>query len=219
MVAAVVTLSLTVSCSSNEKSASHPNSNPVPAGKPTSDSSIALHIKDSVIEVPYQMSEIPFDLNGKPVTLAGATFTPASQWTDHGAAGKLKARYSYGPLPPDTVEATAVAYLPERAMSVQEAREAWIRRISFPDGRDPRRAALVHSRQVGGMTAHVLSIMGDYTPPGAGNRVAISNARFVGIVLETGQGQVHFELVGPDYTARIMIEAFMTMIYNVRKAG
>ncbi|HOP07763.1 MAG TPA: hypothetical protein PLF13_10785 [candidate division Zixibacteria bacterium] len=172
---------------------------------------------DGVIEIPYEMSGEPFDLRGKPVEIAGAVYPTASQWKDLGPTDKYAARYSFGPLQGEKDPAMLVIYRPEKDITVDRQRLHWIYCMSFADSRDPRTAALVHDREPDGMKTHVLSIMGDYTPSGTSD--TLRNYRFVGVVLEAPEGKVNFELAGPDYTARIMIEAFMNAIYQLRKAS
>ncbi len=46
----------------------------------------------------YKMSGIEFTLDGKPMSIDGITFTPASQWEDFGPSGMRAASYAYGPL-------------------------------------------------------------------------------------------------------------------------
>ena len=93
--------------------------------------------------------------------------------------------------------------------------------ISIADGRDSRSTARLHSRQVGGMTAHVLSIDGIYTPAASGfdkeEGPVRDYCRLVGVVLEAPEGELFFKLIGPDYTGRVMIDQFMNMIYRVEK--
>ena len=174
--------------------------------------------------IEYKMSEIPFDLNGKPVNIAGATYMPASQWNDLGTQGTSIARYAFGPLENDKNPATLAIYYSGKDTkgNWEKDFERWISWMSFPDGRDPKSAALTHDRKVDGMTAHVLSIFGNCKVPAersvSGQIVQGNKYRLLGVVLEAPDGDVVFELSGPDYTARIMIEAFMTGIYKLKKS-
>ncbi len=225
IVTAVLTALVLPACSSDKEKAG--------AGKiaPKNDASVTLSNDATVSgdtiykEIKYQMSDIPFDLNGAPVKVAGVTFTPASQWKDLGGEGSNVAHYLYGPLESDTDSAVVkVFYFGKDAGGTWEENfERWINQIELSGGRDPHQAALTHDRIVDGMTAHVLSMYGTYLAssggPMSGKTIPKDNYRMVGIVLEAPEGNVFFKLTGPDYTARIMIEAFMNMIYVVKKTA
>lgn len=171
----------------------------------------------------YQMSGIPFDLNGKPVTLAGITFTPATQWKDLGSSGMRKASYTYGPLENDTDSATVnVFYFGKtEGGSIEANIERWILQMKMPDGRDPHNAKIQYTKQFGGMKVHILTLMGIYMSsvggPMSGKTVPKENYRLIGAVIEAPEGNVFLKLTGPEYTARIMTEAFMTMIKQIKK--
>ncbi|MEA3296313.1 MAG: hypothetical protein U9R56_00430 [candidate division Zixibacteria bacterium] len=220
-----ILLVLIVAACSSEKQVKKDSSDKSPAVAETSLEPGADSQQQAIKKnIEYKMSEIPFDLNGKPVNIAGATYMPASQWNDLGAHGTSLARYTFGPLEGDKKPATMAIYYSGKDVrgNWKKDFERWIRWISFPDGRDPKSAALTHDREVDGMTAHVLSIFGNCNVPAersvSGQVVQGNKYRLVGIVLEAPEGDVVFELNGPDYTARIMIEAFMTGIYKLRKS-
>ena len=186
----------------------------------TIDSTIVHHADDDgVIRIPYEMSDIQFELAGTPIELAGARLVPATGWRELPPSKTANRKFSFGPLENDTDSSIATVYFPgeKDQITVNQARKAWISRLSYNDSRNPESAALVHERQVDGMTAHVLSILGDYSPPDGSADKPLSNYRLVGIVIEAPEGNLYLELAGPDYTARIMIEAFMTMVYQTKK--
>jgi hypothetical protein len=177
------------------------------------------------IKIEYKMSGVPFDLGGKPVLVAGITFTPATQWKDLGADGLRKAEYRYGPLEKDADSATVyVHYFGKgKGGTVEDNMERWIKQMSMPDGRDPHTAVLRHTKTVDGMKAHVLSLYGIYNAPVGnpmeGKTTPKTSYRLVGVVVEAPEGNVFFKLTGPEYTARIMIEAFMAMIEKIKKTA
>jgi len=171
----------------------------------------------------YQMSGIPFDLNGKPVSIAGITFTPASQWKDFGPSNMRQADYAYGPLENDVDSATlSVFYFGQSNGGSTEANlDRWIRQMSFPDNRDPHKAAIRNNITVEDMPVHIVTVLGNYNAPVggmmSGQTVSKENYRLIGIVVEAPEGNLFFKLTGPEYTARIMTEAFMTMIKQIKK--
>ncbi|MCK4460451.1 MAG: hypothetical protein KAW46_01535 [candidate division Zixibacteria bacterium] len=215
---------LLIACSS-EKTSEKPDANknqPPAVTAPDSGVAGSASRDTKTINIEYKPSKIPFDLNGTPVSIAGVTFSPASQWQDLGMAGEKRAFYKYGPLEDDSVPAQmAVYYFGEDAGAWEDIMERWINQLSYPNGRDPHGAAIRHDRQVDGMTAHVLSMYGTYNPPAEGfdgeDAPSRSDHRLLGVVVEAPKGYLYFKLTGPEYTSRIMIEAFMNMIYIVKQ--
>ena len=175
------------------------------------------------VDIRYEPGTVPWDLNGKPVTVGGLTFTPASQWVDHRAKGDKVAFYTYGPLENDsTVAYLAVQFFPlGKAQPYGKYFDYWLTLMDFSRLRDPKSAALCHDRFVDSMVVHVQSLYGSFTPASEyireGEKLPRPNTRLVGIVVEAPRGTVVFELAGPDYTARVMIEAFINMIYRLRR--
>lgn len=211
----LIVLTMILACSDSDKTEKNE-----PPATTTIDSTIVHHADDDgVIRIPYEMSDIPFELAGTPIELAGARLVPATGWRELPPSKTVNRKFSFGPLENDTDSSIATVYFPgkKNQTTVYQTREAWISRMSYKDGRNPKSAALVHERQVGGMTAHVLSIYGDYTPPDGSTGKPLSNYRLVGIVIEAPEGNLYLELAGPDHTAKIMIEAFMTMVYQAKK--
>ena len=172
----------------------------------------------------YQMSGIPFTLDGKPMSIAGITFIPASEWQDFGPSGMRAASYSYGPLEPDKDSATMAVFHFGKGQggTIEDNMQRWINQFSLPDGRDPATAAIQYDRQVAGYPAHVVTLFGIFNEsvrPMSKEKVARENYRMVAIIVEAPGGNVFFKLTGPDYTAKIMIEAFITMINQVEKTA
>ena len=172
----------------------------------------------------YKMSGIEFTLDGKPMSIAGITFTPASEWQDFGSSGMRAASYSYGPLEPDKDSATMAVFHFGKGQggTIEANMDRWIKQFSLPDGRDPATAAIRYDRQVAGYAAHVVTMFGIYNEsvrPMSKEKVAREKYRMVAIIVEAPGGNVFFKLTGPDYTAKIMIEAFITMINQAGKAG
>ncbi len=178
----------------------------------------------SKMTIEYQMSGIPFDLSGQPVTIAGITFTPAIQWKDLGASDMKAASYTYGPLQSDKEPAQLnVYYFGQGQGGTIEANvERWIKQMSMPDGSDPAKASIRYSKDVGGMPMHVLTLYGTFNEsmggPMSGKTIPRENYRLIGVIVQAPEGNVFFKLTGPDYTAKIMVEAFITMVNQIQKA-
>jgi len=181
--------------------------------------------KVEITEADYEMSNIPFDLNGKPVEIAGIRFTPASQWTDFGPSGMRQASYAYGPLEGDKDSATvAVFYFgKDQGGTIEANLERWIKQFTLPGGGDPHTATIQHTLTVDEMNVHVLTLMGTYHAsmggPMSGNQEAKDNYRMAAMVVEAPGGNVFFKLTGPDYTAKIMIEAYVSMIRAIKRVA
>jgi hypothetical protein len=176
------------------------------------------------MEVKYKPTHIPWDLDTDPVTIAGVTFNPASQWQVLGPHGEKKAFYKYDPVLGDSVGAElSIYHFGSERRRWQDIMNRWIEQMSYPDGRDPYSAAIRHDREVGGMTAHVLSILGTYHPPAEGfdreEAPTSPGHRIIAVAVEGPEGDVYFKLTGPDSTARVMTEAFMNMIYKLRPSS
>ena len=172
----------------------------------------------------YVMSGIPFDLNGTPAAIAGVTFTPASQWTDLGPSGMRKASYTFGPLDKDADSATMTVFYfgATGGGSIDDNLNRWIGQMSMPDGSEPGKAAIKYEIKVDGMTAHILSVYGTYNVSVGGmmstQTVPKESYRLIGAVVEAPEGNLFFKLTGPEYTARIMTEAFMTMVKAIKRS-
>lgn len=172
----------------------------------------------------YEPVEEEWDLNGKPVSVGGLVYTPASQWNDHGVQGKKAAFFTYGPLHDEPYPARLSIYFvpPDEAAHYLDYFNVWLQRMEYGHLKDPSSAAIRHDRDADGMAVHVQSLWGGYYPEEdeyvEGEVLPREAYRAVGIVVEAPDGLVLFELSGPDYTARAMIEAFMNGIYRLRKA-
>lgn len=188
----------------------------------TAETSAADETESDVgLKIEYKMSGIPFDLDGKPVEIAGIRYTPASQWTDLGPSGMRKADYYFGPLENDTDSATMNIFYFGKDMggSIDANLDRWINQMTLPDGRDPHTAVIRNLHQPDGMKAHIISLQGTYNAGSmmGGPSTPKNDYRLVGVVVEAPEGNVFFKLTGPEYTARIMIEAFITGIDEIKK--
>jgi hypothetical protein len=208
-------------CSSENKSdAYNSSSSPQSANQTPS-----TEPQKTEITYEYEMSGIPFDLTGKPVTIAGITFTPAIQWKDLGPSDMKAASYTYGPLESDKEPAQLnVFYFGQgQGGSIDANVQRWIKQMSMPDGSDPARAAIQYTKDFNGLTTHVLTLYGIFNEsmggPMSQKTTPRENYRLIGVIVEAPEGNVFFKLTGPDYTAKIMVEAFMNMIFQVKKVA
>ncbi len=165
-------------------------------------------------------------LDGHPVTIAGITFNPPSLWKELGPSGMRQADYNYGPAAGDSEAANmAVFYFGATSGGAVESNiERWIGQMSMPDGGDPHQAAQKKDFTVDGMPAHIVELGGTYNmsmggPMMGGETVAKPNYKMAAVVLETPKGNLFFKLTGPEKTADEMIEAFKTMIMDIKKTG
>ena len=214
---------LLLACSSKkeaeQKTTTPPPSSNTPTAKVSEDGSLVRKTK-----LEYQMSGIPFDLNGKPVVVGGMTFTPATQWQDFGPSKSRVAGYAYGPLKDEPDSATVlVTFTPGGgADDISRQQEQWFSQMALLDGRDPHTGAIQYDLQIDGMTVHMMSLFGIYiipTAPGSYEKIEKKPYRLLAAIVEAPDGNVHLKLTGPDYTATIMIEAYMTMIKSIKKAA
>lgn len=225
LMALIMSMTLGLAACSSEKTAdkkTEVDDPPAAAGQSEAEPVVTKQ-SDGSFNIPYTPPNVPVDLNGTPVEIAGAIFVPDSKWEDLGSSGEMIAHYRYGPLEDETGQAeVTVFFFGDKARDSEEIMDRWVDQISIADGRDARSTARVHSRQVGGMTAHVLSMDGIYTPPADGfdqdDSPVRDYYRLVGVVVEAPQGDIYFKLTGPDYTGRVMINQFMNMIYRIKKA-
>ncbi len=173
--------------------------------------------------IKYTMSDVPFDLAGEPVNVGGLTFVPAIQWEVLEMTAPRMAHYAYGPLESDNERAFVSVYFHGSGQGPlwRDQFDRWLENMNYPEGRDPHGFALEHDRMVGGMKAHVLSIMGPLNrftdEPKDPSSSPEAVCRVAAVAVEAPEGTVFFRLSGQDYTARIMTEAFMTMIYKLKK--
>jgi hypothetical protein len=218
-----VSVLLLLACSS-KKEAEQKTATPVPSNNtPTAKVSEGGNLVQKT-KLEYEMSGIPFDLNGKPVVVGGMTFTPATQWQDFGPSKSRVAGYAYGPLKDEPDSATVlVTFTPGGgADDISRQQEQWFSQMALLDGRDPHTGAIQYDLQIDSMTVHMMSLFGIYiipTAPGSYEKIEKKPYRLLAAIVEAPDGNVHLKLTGPDYTATIMIEAYMTMIKSIKKAA
>lgn len=179
---------------------------------------------DSTVYKEYEYSGYEFDFNGKPVTVAGLGFVPATQFRDHGCS-KLPcvAHYTLGPLKDDVDSATLLVtyYGEEGGTSAEEQIREWWGRMSLPNGRTPQNSGLDRRMTFDGMPARLIQVQGVYRVPGSTAKsdqpIYKDNYRITAVAVEAPKGTVFFELTGPEYTSRVMIEALMPMLRGMRR--
>ncbi len=176
------------------------------------------------VDVKYEPTNIRYELDPNPMHLGGLSFRPSLTWKFHGQRGDTAAWFTYGPLGEETRQASlTVHFVPkDDAPDYTEYFSYWLSLMDYSRLANPESAALRHDREADGMTVHVQSLHGRYIPSlgqlGPDETSPLPGYRLVGIVVEAPEGLVLFELVGPDYTGKVMIEQFMNMIYRLKKA-
>jgi hypothetical protein len=197
---------------------------------PENDGSIEIPLSELAgkerrqIDIEYEPTNVPYELDKHPVYVGGLGYRPSLTWKYQGQTGDTAAWFTYGPLGDDTRQASlTVHFVPEdEAPEYTEYFAYWLSLMDYSNLENPESAALRHDRQADGMTVHVQSLYGPYEPPpgqlGPDESSPLPRHRLVGIVVEAPEGLVLFELVGPDHTARVMIEQFMNMIFRLKKA-
>jgi len=172
----------------------------------------------------YEMSGILQELVDVPVEVAGIAFTPAVDWKDLGASGMRAASFTFGPLDEDKDSATVAVYYfgKDKGGTIEDNLERWINQCKLPDGRDAHTGNIQYTLDVDGMKVHMLTVYGFYeasASPMSGESITKENYRFVGSIVEGPEGNLFFKLTGPDFTARVMIEAYMAMIKSMARAS
>lgn len=168
-----------------------------------------------------ESSGVTFTLTGTPTTLAGITFTPASEWTDFGASGMRQASYAFGPLEGETDSATVtVFYFGEGGGgTIQANLDRWVAQMELVEGADPHTFVQKGEIAADGMKVHLIKVDGSYNAGGmmSGASVKKDNYTMVGAVLEAPEGNIFFKLTGPSKTANAMGEAMVGMIEATKK--
>lgn len=168
------------------------------------------------IKLEYQMSDIPFTLEGKPLVSSGISFTPALEWTTQTPDEGWLAYYTYGPLADEADSACLVVKQFDKVEDLRQSMIDWVEQMSFDDGRDPQKASIKYTIESAGMPVHVVSTMGIYNVPDDrpkyAKKIQKPNYRYVLIGVEGPTGNLLFKLTGPDYTAKIMTEPFFISI-------
>ncbi len=207
---AALSFLLVVSCSSQKKEADNSAAN----GK----------MDQKEMAIVGQSSGTEYTYTGTPVTIAGITFTPASQWVDLGPSGMRKADYYFKPISGETDSATlSVFYFgPEGGGTIDANLDRWIAQMTMTDGSDPKSKAIEYVMTVDGLPVHVVSVTGNYNAPVggmmSGQTVSKDDYVLVGAVVEAPEGNIFFKETGPEKTARAMAEGFLTMLKQIKKA-
>jgi hypothetical protein len=160
------------------------------------------------------------DLNGTPLTLAGLTFVPPTEWTDMGPSGMRKGDYVYGPVADDADSATVTVFYFGNNMggSVESNIDRWVGQITPADGAaEPVRKDM----EVDGMPVHLVKTTGTFSAsmggPMSGNTTEKPDYMLVGVVVEAPEGSVFFKLTGPEKTAEAMNGMFQAAVKNIKK--
>jgi hypothetical protein len=170
---------------------------------------------------------VPADikLGGQPMTIAGVTFRPPSNWVDLGPTGMRKANYAFGPAGSDTDSATVAVFFFGQGQggAIKDNIERWINQMTLPGGGDPHVATTQSERTVDGMTVHWIELAGNYNASMGGmmggQTVEKTGYHMAAMVLEAPEGNLFFKLTGPEATAQGMIGGFKAMILDIKKSS
>lgn len=166
-------------------------------------------------------------LDGQPVTVAGVTFTPPSNWQNFGASGMRQAVFAYGPTNGESDSATMIVFYfgPTGGGGVQDNIARWIGQMSTAEGGDVSGQAKQSSFEAGGMKIHWMEVSGSYNASMGGGGMpggpteAKHNYTMAAAVLEGPEGNLFFKLTGPEKTAAEMITGFKAVLAGVKKAA
>ncbi len=168
-----------------------------------------------------ESSGVAFTLGGKAVSLAGVTFTPASEWIDFGPSGMRKASYAFNGIEGEADSATVtVFYFGASGGGTIEANlDRWVGQMSPAEGADSTNTEQRGTMTVDGMKVHFIKVNGSYNAGGmmSGATVKKENYTMIGAVLEAPEGNIFFKLTGPTKTANAMGEALVGMFEAAKK--
>jgi hypothetical protein len=210
-------MSWTLSCSSKDDSKTETESTQLETAAVDSARSDALKNK-----LAYQDTGILWHFEGDSIKLGGMVIVPPLEWDAVEPTEGSAIRFSLAPIDDEPEPAiTEILLLGKDGQSYEAIKDRLLSRMSMPGGRAPETAVVEHDRMVDGMMYHAASIMGTYAPsewgPGVGILSGGDDYRVIGIVMAGPEGDVLFTLAGPDQTARAMIEAFMRMIWQIKR--
>lgn len=148
---------------------------------------------------------------GKSFGLAGVEFTLQPGWTALSATGMRKADLVYKG---SSGEVHAIFFT--LGGTADDNISRWERQID-PDSGE---VAKITSREVNGLTVRKLDVRGTYSGMAADNTQtpAVGNTRFIGVVIEGGNGQIQIRLVGPQQVVNEAAASFEAMLSAIRKS-
>lgn len=170
---------------------------------------------------------VPTDikLGGQPMTIAGVTFRPPSNWVELGPTGMRKANYAFGPTGSDTDSATVAVFFFGKGQGggIKDNIERWINQMTLPGGGDPHVATTQSEHTIDGMPLHWVELSGNYNAS-MGGMMGSQPAEKTGyhmaaVVLEAPEGNLFFKLTGPESTAREMIGGFKALLLDIKKSS
>ncbi len=168
-----------------------------------------------------ESSGVTFTLSGTPITLAGVTLIPASEWADFGPSGMRKASYAFGPLEGETDSATVTVFYfgADGGGTIQANLDRWAGQMSPAEGADSSSFVQRGEMISGGMKTHLIKVNGSYNAGGmmSGTPVVKDNYTMIGAVIEAPEGNIFLKLTGPTKTANAMGEAMIEMLKAVKK--
>lgn len=192
----------------------------VSCGKKSGEAAKTDGVSVTVGDFNLPASGVTFTLNGTPVTLAGVTFTPPSEWTDFGPSGMRKASYAFGPIKGETDSATVtVFYFGQGGGGTIEANlDRWVGQMVMPEGSNPDAFVQKGEMMVGDMKVHLLKVEGTFKAGGMMMTTPVEKENYlmVGVVVEAPEGNIFFKMTGPKETGAAMAEALIAMVKDIK---
>lgn len=148
---------------------------------------------------------------GKDFPLAGVLFQVQPGWTALSASGMKKADLLYKGSSGDVH-----AYFYTEGGDVEGNLDRWERQVEN-EGVDQAKRS---SESVNGLTVHTLDARGTYRGMMPGNVTGDPqpNSRFIGVVIEGGNGLIQIKLVGPEQVVNEAAAGFKAMLHGLRKS-
>lgn len=166
-----------------------------------------------------QDADVP--LNGRTFKVAGLSFTVPYRWQSRPVENSNRAGQWHVPLPHDEdgegAEVTVFYFGPGIGGSAKENVTAWNGLVLDPEGNPA--AAKVTTLASGGFKITVVSIFGTYqqtvTEPGL---PPVTKPKFglLGAVVETPQGNIYWQLTGPEALVTATLPLFNKIVASVK---
>jgi hypothetical protein len=148
---------------------------------------------------------------GKDFPLAGVLFQVQPGWTALSASGMRKADLLYKGSSGDV---HAIFYT--EGGTPEDNITRWERQVEIDGVDQPKRT----TESVNGLTVHKFDARGTYRgmSPSGVNSDPVPNSRFIGVVIEGGNGPVQIKLVGPEQVVNEAAAGFDAMLRGLRKS-
>lgn len=165
----------------------------------------------------------PPAITGLPLTVAGLTFTIPAKWQAETPATPARAgQWHLAPHGPagETAELILFYFGAHAGGSAQENIDGWIDTVSTGDGHPA--AAEVKTRNVNGLKISQVVLFGTYNEPQAIAGIPPqprTHFGLVGVVVDTPQGNLYWQLTGPEALITAHLPLLNKMIDSVHPAA